>query len=72
MSSGVRKLNFPFQRSTVDVLTFLQELLDKNLLFSTFKVHLTGITAFHVGFNRVMPDAYCAISEGSPQVKPCN
>lgn len=39
-----------FQCSVGIVLTFLQELLDKNKSFSTIKVYLAAISACHVGF----------------------
>ena len=48
----------PFQCSIVDVLTFLQELLDKGLSFSTIKVYLAAISACHVGFDGVTPGAH--------------
>lgn len=43
----------PFQSSIVDILTFLQELGDKGLSFSTVKVYLAAISACHVGFGDV-------------------
>lgn len=48
----------PFQCSIVDVLTFLQELLDRGLSFSTIKVYLAAISACHVGFDGVTPGAH--------------
>ncbi|KAL3966727.1 ryanodine receptor 1 [Sarotherodon galilaeus] len=48
----------PFQCSIVDVLTFLQELLDKGLSFSTIKVYLAAISACHIGFDGVTPGAH--------------
>ncbi|XP_073320639.1 uncharacterized protein [Pagrus major] len=48
----------PFQCSIVDVLTFLQELLDKGLSFSTIKVYLAAISPCHVGFDGVTPGAH--------------
>lgn len=45
---------FPFQSSVVDILTFLQELLEKGLSFSTIKVYLS-ISACHVGFEGKSP-----------------
>lgn len=48
----------PFQCSVVDVLTFLQELLDKGLSFSTIKVYLAAISACHVGFDSMTPGAH--------------
>lgn len=53
-----RSSGLPFQCSIVDVSTFLLELLDKNLSFSTFKVYLAGISACHVRLNRVTPGAH--------------
>ncbi|XP_075948857.1 uncharacterized protein LOC142951249 [Anarhichas minor] len=40
----------PFQCSVVDLLGFLQELVDKGRAFSTIKVYLAAISACHVGF----------------------
>lgn len=40
----------PFQSSVVDILCFLQELVDKRKAFSTIKVYLAAISACHVGF----------------------
>lgn len=48
----------PFQCSTVNVLTFLQELLEKGLSFSTIKVHVAAMSACHVGFDGVTPGAH--------------
>ena len=48
----------PFQCSIVDVLTFLQGLLDKGLSFSTIKVYLAAISACHIGFDGVTPGAH--------------
>ncbi|XP_063350743.2 uncharacterized protein LOC134642723 [Pelmatolapia mariae] len=48
----------PFQCSIVDVLTFLQELLDKGLSFSTIKVYLAAISACHIGFDGVTLGAH--------------
>ena len=48
----------PFQCSIVDVLTFLQGLLDKGLSFSTIKVYLAAISACHIGFDGVKPGAH--------------
>lgn len=42
----------------MDVLTFLQELLDKGLSFSTIKVYLAAISACHFGFDGVTPGAH--------------
>ena len=42
----------------MDVLTFLQELLDKGLSFSTIKVYLAAISACHVGFDGETPGAH--------------
>ncbi|KAK0135145.1 hypothetical protein N1851_029031 [Merluccius polli] len=39
-----------FQCSVVDLLCFLQELVDKGKAFSTIKGHLASISAYHVGF----------------------
>lgn len=47
-----------FQCSIVDILTFLQELFDRGLSFSTLKVYLSAISACHVGFERVSPGAH--------------
>ncbi|XP_034530069.1 uncharacterized protein LOC117805448 [Notolabrus celidotus] len=40
----------PYQCSVVDLLSFLQELVDKKKAFSTIKVYLAAISACHVGF----------------------
>ncbi|KAL3979316.1 patched 2 [Sarotherodon galilaeus] len=40
----------PFQCSVVELLCFLQDLLDKRRAFSTIKVYLAAISACHVGF----------------------
>ncbi|KAK0154188.1 Potassium voltage-gated channel subfamily H member 4 [Merluccius polli] len=40
----------PFQCSVVDLLCFLQDLVDKGKAFSTVKVYLAAISACHVGF----------------------
>ncbi|XP_047229391.1 uncharacterized protein LOC124872980, partial [Girardinichthys multiradiatus] len=48
----------PFQCSMVEVLTFLQDLLDKGLSFSTIKVYLAAISACHIGFKGVTPGAH--------------
>lgn len=40
----------PFQCSVVDLLCFLQDLVDKRKAFSTIKVYLAAISACHVGF----------------------
>lgn len=48
----------PFQCSVVDVLTFLQELFEQGLSFSTIKVYLAAISACHVGFEGVSPGAH--------------
>lgn len=42
----------------MDVLTFLQELLDKGLSFFTIEVSLAAICACHVGLEGVMPGAH--------------
>ena len=47
-----------FQCSTVDVLMFLQELLDQGFSFSTIKVYLAAISACHVGFDRATPGTH--------------
>lgn len=39
----------PFQAPTVEVLNFLQELMDRGLTFSTIKVYLAAISACHIG-----------------------
>nr|XP_043888269.1 uncharacterized protein LOC122773567 [Solea senegalensis] len=44
------RLTVPFQCSVVDLLCFLQELVDKGRAFSTVKVYLAAISACHVGF----------------------
>ncbi len=41
----------PFQCSVVDLLCFLQELVDKGKAFSTIKVYLAAVSACHVGFS---------------------
>ena len=41
----------PFQASVVDILTFLQEFLDRDLGKSSVKVNLAAISAYHVGMN---------------------
>lgn len=46
-----------FQCSNMDMLTFLQKLLDRGLSFSTIRVYLAAINTCHVGFNGVMPSA---------------
>ena len=48
----------PFQCSVVDILSFLQELFDQGLSFSTIKVYLSAISACHVGFDGVSPGAH--------------
>ena len=40
----------PFQCSVVDLLCFLQDLVDKGKAFSTVKVYLAAISSCHVGF----------------------
>ena len=41
----------PYQASVVDVLTFLQEFLDRGLGLSSVKTHLAAISACHVGID---------------------
>lgn len=41
---------FPFQCLVVNLLFFLQELVDKKKAFLTIKVYLVAISACHVGF----------------------
>lgn len=48
----------PFESSVVNILTFLQELLEKGLSFSTIKVYLSAISACHVGFGKLSPGAH--------------
>ncbi|XP_053351317.1 uncharacterized protein LOC128520900 [Clarias gariepinus] len=48
----------PFQCSMVEILSFLQKLLEKGLFFSTIKVYLAAISACHVGFDGVSPGAH--------------
>lgn len=48
----------PFQCSAVDILSFLQELLELGCSFSTIKVYLSAISACHVGFEGVTPGAH--------------
>ncbi len=43
------KHTISYQCSVVDLLTFLQELVDKGKAFSTIKVYLAAILACHVG-----------------------
>ncbi len=45
----------PFQSSVVDILTFLQELLERGLSYSTIKVDLPAIPTCHVGFQGTSP-----------------
>lgn len=47
----------PFQCSIVDVLTFLQELLDNSLSYSTIKVYWTDMSTCHVGLDGLTPGA---------------
>lgn len=47
----------PFHCSIVDVLTLLQELLE-GLSFSTIKVYLAAISAYHIGIDVVTPGAH--------------
>lgn len=68
----------PFQCSMGDVLTFLQELLDKGLSFSTIKVYLAAISACHIGFDGVTPGAHPlarrflrGVRRLRPVVRPC-
>lgn len=39
-----------FQCSVIDLLCFLQDLMDKGRDFSTIKVYLAAVSACHVGF----------------------
>ncbi|XP_066533946.1 uncharacterized protein [Hoplias malabaricus] len=48
----------PFQCSIVDILTFLQELFERGLSFSTIKVYLAAISACHEGFGGLSPGAH--------------
>ncbi|XP_024865142.1 uncharacterized protein LOC108244802 [Kryptolebias marmoratus] len=46
----VERQAIPFQCSVVEVLCFLQSLLERGKAFSTIKVYLAAISACHVGF----------------------
>lgn len=48
----------PFQCSITHVLTFLQELFEQGLAYSTLKVYLSAISACHVGYDGVSPGAH--------------
>ncbi len=52
-----------FQSSVVDILTFLQELLERGLSYSFIKVDLSAISACHVGFQGTSPGSlwWCAL-----------
>ncbi|XP_063058120.1 uncharacterized protein LOC134451544 [Engraulis encrasicolus] len=54
----VQKGVIPFQCSITHVLTFLQELFEKGLAYSTLKVYLSAISACHVGYDGVSPGAH--------------
>lgn len=41
----------PYQSFTFEILCFLQDLLDRAKAFSTVKVYLAAISAFHIRFN---------------------
>ncbi|XP_032363907.1 uncharacterized protein LOC116677742 [Etheostoma spectabile] len=45
-----RRDTIPFQCSVVDLLCFLQYLMDEGRAFSTIKVYLAAVSACHVGF----------------------
>lgn len=62
-----------FQCSVVELLCFLQDLLDKGKAFSTIKVYLAAISACHVGFGDKpagQPPLVCRFMKGVRRKRP--
>lgn len=62
-----------FQSPVSVILTFLQELLDKGLAFSTVKVYLAAISACHVGFGDKTAGQHplvCQFMKGARRLRP--
>lgn len=62
-----------FQSPVPSVLTFLQELLDKGLAFSTVKVYLAAISACHIGFGDKTVGQHplvCQFMKGARRLRP--
>ena len=59
-----------FQCPVGVILSFLQDLIDKSKAFSTVKVYLAAITAYHVGSSKPAP-AGLPFHEGSTQASSC-
>ena len=62
-----------FQSPIPAILTFLQELLDRGLAFSTVKVYLAAISACHIGFGDKTAGQHplvCQFMKGARRLRP--